>query len=292
MNTKFLSTVAAIALMGSAAFAQTTNSTTETDSTAPAIPEATTGTDATTETDATESAPMTTEGETETDAAEGDAAMPAEGETETDAAEGDAAMPAEGEMETDAAEGDAAMPAEGEMETDAAEGDAAMPAEGEVETDAAEGDAAMPADGAADTDMAAGESAEEDRTAMYGPFADAPVSDVVGMNVLAANGDDVGEVDDLIREGDTVMAIIGVGGFLGLGEHKVALPLADFTMGEDALQMGEMSKEDLEALPAYEGEAESLPLDTTVSGEPIAQDELMTDPATGTATGTTAPTGG
>ena len=240
MNTKFLSTVAAIALLGGAAFAQS---------------------------DATD--------------ADGKILLPG--------AEAEAGADATATPDAEVTEDAAPLATEGETESDVAEDAAPLATEGETESDVAEDAAPMTTEGETDTDVAGDTGSEEDRTGLYGSFADARVTDLIGMNVLASSGDDIGEVDDLIHEGDAVLAVVGVGGFLGLGEHKVALPLADFTMGEDALQLGDMTKEQLEAMPEYAGEAESLPLDTTVSGEPIAQDELLVDPA---ANGATVPSDG
>ncbi len=184
----------------------------------------------------------------------------------------------------------APMEADGAADAETAQDAAPMEADGAAGAETAqEADPAVPAPTAgADTAMAA-DADTADRAGLYGTFADARVTDLIGMNVLSSAGDDIGEVDDLVHDGEVVKAVVGVGGFLGLGEHKVALPLADFTMGEDALQVGTMTREDLEALPEYADDAESLPLDTTVSGEAIATDELMTDPA---ASGTAAPSDG
>lgn len=60
---------------------------------------------------------------------------------------------------------------------------------------------------------------------------------------LAADGekewDDIGEIDEIVlsRSGDITSVIIGVGGFLGLGEKSVAVDLSQLTFvsdGEDA----------------------------------------------------------
>lgn len=84
-----------------------------------------------------------------------------------------------------------------------------------------------------------------------------PPADVVGKDIQDAKGDDIGEIEKV--EGDTV--IVGVGGFLGLGERKVALPWNQLTMsgtGEDAKITTNMTKDQLKALPEYkESEAGS-----------------------------------
>lgn len=51
-------------------------------------------------------------------------------------------------------------------------------------------------------------------------------SDLIGTKVVGANNESIGEVNDVImdRDGKAVAAIIGVGGFLGVGERDVAVP--------------------------------------------------------------------
>ncbi len=58
------------------------------------------------------------------------------------------------------------------------------------------------------------------------------VGDIIGMSVRTPAGDDVGEIDYVIVQDGTVAGVIGVGGFLGLGEYTVAMPLTDFEMGD------------------------------------------------------------
>ncbi|MPY70752.1 MAG: hypothetical protein GEU92_11760 [Alphaproteobacteria bacterium] len=77
-----------------------------------------------------------------------------------------------------------------------------------------------------------------------------PPADVVGKDIKDAKGDDIGEIEKV--EGDTV--IVGVGGFLGLGQRKVALPWKELTMsgaGDDATITTSMTKDQLKTLPEY-----------------------------------------
>ncbi|MGR3539954.1 MAG: PRC-barrel domain-containing protein [Hasllibacter sp.] len=102
---------------------------------------------------------------------------------------------------------------------------------------------------------------EATRLQGYSMFDDTLVNDLVGMDVLAADGEDIGEIDNIGLMGDRLVAIVGVGGFLGLGEHDVALPLERFTMtGEGA--MVNMSATLLESMDEYdETTVEFLPAD-------------------------------
>ncbi|HLI99589.1 MAG TPA: PRC-barrel domain-containing protein [Bradyrhizobium sp.] len=52
-------------------------------------------------------------------------------------------------------------------------------------------------------------------------------SKVVGLNVYNDNNEKVGSINDLLmdKNGNIKAAVLGVGGFLGVGEHLVAVPL-------------------------------------------------------------------
>lgn len=54
------------------------------------------------------------------------------------------------------------------------------------------------------------------------------VSDWLGAPVRLKSGDGIGEIESLILgpDGQTVAAIIGVGGFLGIGERTIAVDIA------------------------------------------------------------------
>jgi sporulation protein YlmC with PRC-barrel domain len=51
-------------------------------------------------------------------------------------------------------------------------------------------------------------------------------SKVVGLNVYNANNDSLGSINDLLTDqsGNIKAVVVGVGGFLGVGEHLVAVP--------------------------------------------------------------------
>ncbi|MCK0168850.1 PRC-barrel domain-containing protein [Jannaschia sp. S6380] len=99
---------------------------------------------------------------------------------------------------------------------------------------------------------------------LYAAFADARVSDLVGMNVLSETGDDVGEIDSLVMANGGLLAVVGVGGFLGLGEHEVAIPLDRFAMTDGALIVDASTEAELEGMPEWDQSGEVVPLDMTV----------------------------
>ena len=51
-------------------------------------------------------------------------------------------------------------------------------------------------------------------------------SKVVGLNVYNDNNESIGSINDLLtdKSGNIKAVVIGVGGFLGVGEHLVAIP--------------------------------------------------------------------
>lgn len=114
---------------------------------------------------------------------------------------------------------------------------------------------------AATTDMDAGAAVQ------FETLADMTVADLLGRNVYTPEGDKIGDVDYVIGQGGTAQAVVGIGGFLGLGEYTVALPLSDF--GYDAAQQMvtlNASKEALKAEPEFdEAGAESLPGETRLA---------------------------
>lgn len=54
-------------------------------------------------------------------------------------------------------------------------------------------------------------------------------SDLRGTRVYGANDENVGEIDDIVltTDGKIAAAVVGVGGFLGLGEKNVAIPFSE-----------------------------------------------------------------
>lgn len=77
--------------------------------------------------------------------------------------------------------------------------------------------------------------------------------ELMGKTVYGSNGEEIGEVDQVVvgREGAPA-AIVGVGGFLGIGEHDVAIPLDQLQPGEgDRLTTG-MTKDQIGSMESYD----------------------------------------
>ncbi|WP_308916747.1 PRC-barrel domain-containing protein [Jannaschia sp. LMIT008] len=80
----------------------------------------------------------------------------------------------------------------------------------------------------------------------------ATVGDLVGLDLYDATDERVGEVEDVMDGANGPVAITDIGGFLGLGERRVAILVRDLDIlrGEDELRVyADMTEEELEALP-------------------------------------------
>jgi sporulation protein YlmC with PRC-barrel domain len=77
---------------------------------------------------------------------------------------------------------------------------------------------------------------------------------ILGKPVYNDKDEKVGDVDDLIIAPDSSVsyAIIGVGGFLGLGERQVAIPVNHFKRGEGRIVLPGATKDALQAMPSFQ----------------------------------------
>lgn len=83
--------------------------------------------------------------------------------------------------------------------------------------------------------------------------------DLMGKNVVNDNKDKIGKIDDVILtpSTDTKMpvasyAIIGVGGFLGVGRRDVAIPMGQLKIENNNLMLAGATKDALKAMPPFE----------------------------------------
>ena len=93
----------------------------------------------------------------------------------------------------------------------------------------------------------------------YGDIADYRVAELVGMDVVTEAGDDVGEVDNFVIIENRLKAVVGVGGFLGMGEHEVALDMEELQYDGQRLIIA-YTEEELKAMPEYTEEIEQIAL--------------------------------
>jgi sporulation protein YlmC with PRC-barrel domain len=82
--------------------------------------------------------------------------------------------------------------------------------------------------------------------------------DLLGKTVVNDKNDKIGKVDDLIispnRDSTTPaasFAIIGVGGFLGMGKRDVAIPMEQLKVQNKQLALPGATKDTLKAMPPF-----------------------------------------
>lgn len=142
--------------------------------------------------------------------------------------------------------------------------DAALDTNMEQTFDAAETD--IDTDSMADEIVTADMLNEETGLEQLSQFTGMTVDQIVGLSVMSADGEDVGEIDYIISNGAGYEAVIGIGGFLGLGEYTVALPLGNFAMIDGDLILDEATEEELNQMPEIdESELEGLEGDYVIS---------------------------
>jgi sporulation protein YlmC with PRC-barrel domain len=83
-------------------------------------------------------------------------------------------------------------------------------------------------------------------------------SSFIGSTVYSTANENVGDINDLVFDADSKVnaAVIGVGGFLGMGEKDVAVPLDKITVSKDengAIKyVISATREQLDAAPAFD----------------------------------------
>lgn len=78
-----------------------------------------------------------------------------------------------------------------------------------------------------------------------------PASRVIGTNVYNTSGETIGTIEDVMLDklsNGIMFAVIGFGGFLGIGERYHAIPWSDKGRGGYVVPF---SKEQLKAAPSY-----------------------------------------
>jgi hypothetical protein len=79
---------------------------------------------------------------------------------------------------------------------------------------------------------------------------------MLAMPVYNDNNDHLGMIDDLVVTRDKAIcyAIIGVGGYLGLGSYDVAIPVHRLRMNKSQITLPGATTESLKAIPAFKYE--------------------------------------
>lgn len=83
-------------------------------------------------------------------------------------------------------------------------------------------------------------------------------SNLIGQSVVNSQNETIGDINDLVTDqnGKIVAALIGVGGFLGIGEKDVAVPFQDLKLvrdgDNDVTVVLNLNKETLASAPDYQ----------------------------------------
>ncbi|MGE0716242.1 MAG: PRC-barrel domain-containing protein [Alphaproteobacteria bacterium] len=78
------------------------------------------------------------------------------------------------------------------------------------------------------------------------------VDKIKDMNVYAPDGSKIGEVDKVLEDasGQATAAVVEFGGFLGIGETEVVVPLAQLSVSGEKLTTA-LTKEQIKAMPRW-----------------------------------------
>lgn len=83
------------------------------------------------------------------------------------------------------------------------------------------------------------------------PFYDYDLGTLRTARVFDATGEDIGSVEDVIVDGSNVYALLEVGGFIGIGDSEIVVPLSEMQLNGDAVILP-YTEEQVEALPDYD----------------------------------------
>lgn len=102
------------------------------------------------------------------------------------------------------------------------------------------------ADQAVDEDRSTGAVADQGMTMVR-------ISDLSGMDVYNAQGNQLGDVERVVvsETNDRMLAILAHGGFLGLGEKRVAVPLDSMAIRDDRFVVRGLTDDDIRNMPEW-----------------------------------------
>lgn len=109
------------------------------------------------------------------------------------------------------------------------------------------------------------------------------VDELMGKTVVGSDGEEIGEVEDVILDADSGEAqqvVIASGGFLGLGERHIAVEYSELQIdqGADTIQATGLTQQSVESMPEFEY-GENMVSVTRPAGETGAEveTEMQTD---------------
>ncbi|MCP1312893.1 MULTISPECIES: PRC-barrel domain-containing protein [unclassified Halomonas] len=171
-------------------------------------------------------------------------AVPAEETMDDDTSTGDAT----GDEASSSSESQGQMDAQQGMNSDDATGEEALPDDdtmtsGADETGNSDGQMGQGNDGRGTNALEDPDNREPDERLAdndtQGGLMSLTISDVEGMTVVNLEGEEIGDVDNVVEHNDSgdLYAVVSVGGFWGFGATDLALPLQEMMLEEDQLVM-------------------------------------------------------
>jgi sporulation protein YlmC with PRC-barrel domain len=106
--------------------------------------------------------------------------------------------------------------------------------------------------------VAAARPAPEATTTEAGPYASPLYSkradELDGEEVYGPDGEQIGEIDEVVVDSASkrALAVIGVGGFLGIGERNVAIPLSDLQVDQNDRLIANVNRDNLRQMQPYQ----------------------------------------
>jgi sporulation protein YlmC with PRC-barrel domain len=93
-------------------------------------------------------------------------------------------------------------------------------------------------------------------TQIPGEFRTMRGEQLIGKSVYNPAGDRVGEIDEIVvnRSSRATGAVVGVGGFLGMGEKKVVVPFDSMRMQGDRIVAPNLTKDGVSSMSAYQSD--------------------------------------
>ncbi|MCK5934029.1 MAG: PRC-barrel domain-containing protein [Fulvimarina manganoxydans] len=92
------------------------------------------------------------------------------------------------------------------------------------------------------------------------------VDELTEYNIVGENGNVLGDIQNIVNVDDQLYAVVGSGGFLGLGEKTVAIPLSGLIVRGNDFVAPNISESQVEALQEFDvSQYETLPEDQQIT---------------------------
>jgi hypothetical protein len=95
---------------------------------------------------------------------------------------------------------------------------------------------------------------EQQRQTQTSQISESQASELIGKDLWTRDGEDLGEISAVARSltDQQLHALVDVGGFLGIGERTVSIPIERAQMDQDGNVIAQMSRDEIEQMPEYD----------------------------------------